>query len=59
MLVITNTMLLNQAKILTDNGELVVNEDASKGQLTSAFKKFSKNKKSSKVLLTNFGAAVA
>ena len=43
----------------TDNGELVVNEDASKGQLTSAFKKFSKNKKSSKVLLTNFGAAVA
>ncbi len=43
----------------TDNGELVVNEDASKGQLTSAFKKFSRNKKSNKVLLTNFGAAVA
>ncbi len=43
----------------TDNGELVVNEDASKGQITSAFKKFSRNKKSNKVLLTNFGAAVA
>ena len=34
-------------------------EDASKGQITSAFKKFSKSKKTNKTLLTNFGKAVA
>ena len=33
--------------------------DASKGQLTSQFKKFSKSKKLNKTLLTNFGRAVA
>lgn len=33
--------------------------DASKGQITQAFKKHSKSKKNNKVLLTNFGRAVA
>lgn len=35
------------------------NEDASKGQIAQQFKKFSKSKKTNKVLLTNFGKAVA
>jgi len=34
-------------------------EEASKGQLTTAFKKFSKSKKLNKTLLTNFGKIVA
>ena len=34
-------------------------EDATKGQLTSQFKKYSKSKKNNKTLLTNFGKAVA
>ena len=34
-------------------------EDASKGQITQAFKRFSKSKKLNKTLLTNFGKAVA
>ena len=45
--------------LATDATEFEVNEDASKGQLTSAFKKYSKSKKLNKTLLTNFGKAVA
>jgi len=36
-----------------------VNEDATKGQIGTAFKKYSKSKKLNKVLMTKFGAAVA
>ena len=43
----------------TDATDFQVDEDATKGQLTSAFKKFSKSKKLNKTLLTNFGKAVA
>ena len=35
------------------------NEDATKGQIGTAFKKYSKSKKLNKVLMTKFGAAVA
>ena len=45
--------------LATDATEFEVHEDASKGQLTSAFKKYSKSKKLNKTLLTNFGKAVA
>jgi len=43
----------------TDIEEFTPAEDASKGQITQAFKKFSKSKKLNKTLLTNFGKAVA
>lgn len=36
-----------------------VNNDATKGQIGNAFKKYSKSKKLNKVLMTKFGAAVA
>ena len=36
-----------------------VSEKASNAQIRTAFKKFSKNKKLNKVLMTNFGKAVA
>ena len=39
--------------------EFEVEEDATKGKLTQAFKKHSKSKKLNKTLLTNFGKAVA
>ena len=43
----------------TDAVDFDPDADASKGQLTSQFKKFSKSKKLNKTLLTNFGKAVA
>ena len=43
----------------TDAVDFDPDTDASKGQLTSQFKKFSKSKKLNKTLLTNFGKAVA
>lgn len=43
----------------TFEGEFEVSSDASKGQLSSAFRKFSKGKKLNKVLMTNFGRHVA
>jgi hypothetical protein len=43
----------------TDADEFDVNEDATKGQIGTAFKKYSKSKKLNKVLMTKFGAAVA
>jgi len=42
----------------TDPGEFVV-EDTSRNKLSTAFKKYSKNKKVNKVLLTTFGRHVA
>ncbi len=50
---------LKSKRLETDAEEFVTAEDASKGQLTTAFKKFSKSKKLNKTLLTNFGKAVA
>ena len=43
----------------TNADEFDVNEDATKGQIGNAFKKYSKSKKLNKVLMTKFGAAVA
>ena len=43
----------------TTADEFDVNEDATKGQIGTAFKKYSKSKKLNKVLMTKFGAAVA
>lgn len=51
--------LLKSKRISTEAEEFEPKEDASKGQITSAFKKFSKSKKTNKTLLTNFGKAVA
>ena len=42
-----------------DNEDFEVQEDATKAQITQAFKKHSKGKKLNKTLLTNFGKAVA
>ena len=43
----------------TQEEEFNVDHNATKGQITAAFKKHSKSKKYNKVLLTNFGRAVA
>ena len=51
--------LLKAKQIDTEAEEFLVDEDASKGKLTQAFKKHSKSKKLNKTLLTNFGKAVA
>jgi hypothetical protein len=45
--------------LATDATDFEVNDDATKSQITNAFKKFSKSKKLNKTLLTNFGKAVA
>ncbi len=45
--------------LATDAIDFDPNAEATKGQLTSQFKKFSKSKKLNKALLTNFGRAVA
>ena len=49
----------NKSTFNTDADEFEVQEDATKGQITQAFKKYSKSKKLNKTLLTNFGKAVA
>ena len=46
-------------QLKTEAEEFAPNADATKGQITQAFKKHSKSKKNNKVLLTNFGRAVA
>ena len=51
--------VLKSKRLETDAEEFVTAEDASKGQLTTAFKRFSKSKKLNKTLLTNFGKVVA
>jgi hypothetical protein len=43
----------------TSEEDFDVNEEAYNAQIRTAFKKFSKNKKLNKVLMTNFGKAVA
>ena len=42
-----------------DADDFDVDSDATKAQITQAFKKHSKGKKLNKTLLTNFGKAVA
>ena len=49
----------NKAVMHIDNEDFEVQEDATKAQITQAFKKHSKGKKLNKTLLTNFGKAVA
>lgn len=49
----------NGKNFSTDDDGFDVAEDASKGQIASQFKKYSKSKKNNKTLLTNFGKAVA
>ena len=62
---LSNVLGYNQLYVLkgkqleTDVEEFTPADDASKGQITQAFKKFSKSKKLNKTLLTNFGKAVA
>ena len=43
----------------TQEDEFAVAEDASNASIRTAFKKFAKSKKQTKVLLTKFGKAVA
>ena len=43
----------------TSEEDFNVRDEASNAQIRTAFKKFSKNKKLNKVLMTNFGKAVA
>ena len=54
-----NYYILKAKQITTDAEEFDIAEDATKGQITNAFKKHSKSKKLNKTLLTNFGKAVA
>ena len=46
-------------QLATESLEFAPDVEASKGQITTAFKKFSKSKKVNKALLTNFGKVVA
>ena len=46
-------------QLATDDDEFDVNSDQTRGQMASAFKKYSKSKKQNKVLMTTFGRAVA
>lgn len=52
-------LLKKDKKMDTESDEFKANEDATKGQLTSAFKRYSKSKSLNKVLLTKFGRSVA
>lgn len=45
--------------LTTDDDGFDIADDASNGQITSQFKKYSKSKKNNKTLLTNFGRVVA
>ena len=49
----------NKQVMNIDNEDFQVSDDATKAQITQAFKKHSKGKKLNKTLLTNFGKAVA
>ena len=49
----------NKSVMNIENEDFEVQEDATKAQITTAFKKHSKGKKLNKTLLTNFGKAVA
>ena len=51
--------ILKAKQMDIETEEFEVEEDATKGKLTQAFKKHSKSKKLNKTLLTNFGKAVA
>jgi hypothetical protein len=52
-------LLKKTAGLRTSAEEFNPADEATKGQMTTAFKKFSKSKKNNKVLLTKFGKAVA
>jgi len=52
-------LLKKDKKMDTESDEFKAQEDATKGQLTSAFKRYSKSKSLNKVLLTKFGRSVA
>lgn len=52
-------LLKKSAGLKTSAEEFNPDDEATKGQITSQFKKFSKSKKTNKVLLTKFGKAVA
>jgi len=54
-----NFYVIKSKQMTTDADEFEINDDASKAQITQAFKKHSKSKKLNKSLLTNFGKAVA
>jgi len=54
-----NFYVIKTKQMTTDADEFEINDDASKAQITQAFKKHSKSKKLNKSLLTNFGKAVA
>lgn len=47
------------SSLSTQDAEFEVSSDQSRGQMASAFKKYSKSKKQNKVLMTTFGRAVA
>ena len=47
------------SKFSTEEEDFEVSEEASNAQIRNAFKKFSKNKKLNKVLMTTLGKAVA
>ena len=47
------------SQLATEDDEFGVNSDQTRGQMASAFKKYSKSKKQNKVLMTTFGRAVA
>ena len=51
--------VLKAQNLNTEADEFDVDADASKGQITNAFKKHSRSKKVNKVLLTQFGKSVA
>ena len=51
--------VLKSQNLNTEADDFEVESDASKGQLTNAFKKHSRSKKVNKVLLTQFGKSVA
>jgi len=51
--------ILKSKNLSVETADFNPSEEASKGQLTTAFKKFSKSKKLNKTLLTNFGKIVA
>lgn len=55
----TYYMVKGGSGLSTDEDDFEVNTDASDSQIRNAFKKFAKSKKTNKVIMTKFGAAVA
>jgi len=55
----TYYMVKGGSVLSTDEDDFEVTTDASDSQIRTAFKKFAKSKKTNKVIMTKFGAAVA